>query len=72
MDCDIHASTVVSSPHADERLWSEVLWRGAYDLLVEPHESREVHQTVTGALRAVRPARLAGLRKSAASGGRTS
>ncbi len=35
VDRGSHASVVVSSPQADERLWSEVLWRGAYDLLVE-------------------------------------
>ena len=54
VDHGIQASTVVSSPQADEQLWSEVLWRGAYDLLVEPYETREVHQTIEGALRAAR------------------
>ncbi len=45
-------SMVVSSPQAYERLWCEVLWRGAYDLLVEPYKSGEVCRVVEGALRA--------------------
>jgi DNA-binding NtrC family response regulator len=52
VDNDIHASVVVSSRLADERLWSEVLWRGAYDVLVEPYEAEEVRRIVEGALRA--------------------
>lgn len=52
VDSDIPASVVVSSPRADEHLWSEVLWRGGYDLLVEPYESDEVRRTIEGALRA--------------------
>ena len=51
VDRSSHASVVVSSPQADERLWSDVLWRGAYDLLVEPYESGEVCRVVEGALR---------------------
>ncbi len=51
VDSHSHASVVVSSPQADERLWSEVLWRGAYDLLVEPYKSDEVIRVVEGALR---------------------
>ncbi len=51
VDRGSHASVVVSSPQADERLWSEVLWRGAYDLLVEPYKSDEVIRVVEGALR---------------------
>ena len=52
VDNGIHASVVVSSRLADERLWSEVLWRGAYDVLVEPYEADEVRRIVEGALRA--------------------
>jgi DNA-binding NtrC family response regulator len=59
VDNDIHASLVVSSPQADEILWSEVLWRGAYDLLVEPYESQELRNTLEGALRASQTSRLA-------------
>jgi FixJ family two-component response regulator len=50
---------IVSSPQADEILWSEVLWRGAYDLLVEPYESDELRNTLEGALRASQTSRLA-------------
>jgi len=50
------ANVVVTSEVGDERLWSEVLWRGAYDLLIEPVETREVQQVMEGALRASRPA----------------
>ncbi len=46
------ASLVVAVGQADERLWSEVLWRGAYDLLVEPYESSEVCRVVEAAARA--------------------
>ena len=46
------ASLVVTAGQADERLWSEVLWRGAYDLLVEPYESSEVCRVVEAAARA--------------------
>jgi DNA-binding NtrC family response regulator len=46
------ANVVVTSEVGDERLWSEVLWRGAYDLLIEPVEAREVRQVMEGALRA--------------------
>ncbi|MEX2303964.1 MAG: response regulator [Bryobacterales bacterium] len=52
VDKGIHASVVVSSQLADERLWSEVLWRGAYDVLVEPYEADEVRRIIEGALRA--------------------
>jgi DNA-binding NtrC family response regulator len=56
IDNNIHASMVVMARQADERLWSEVLWRGAYDLLVEPYEEGDVRQVVEGALRAVQKA----------------
>jgi DNA-binding NtrC family response regulator len=52
VDHEIHASLIVSSRHADERLWSEVLWRGAYDLIVEPFVPDEVRKVIEGALRA--------------------
>lgn len=52
IDNDIHASLVVIARHADERLWSEVLWRGAHDLLVEPYEGADVRRVVEGAVRA--------------------
>ena len=53
-DRGVEASVVVTSSYADERLWSEALWRGVYDLLVEPYERFEVQRTVHGAIRAAR------------------
>lgn len=50
------ANVVVASEVGDERLWSEVVWRGAYDLLLEPVEVRDVRQVMEGALRASLPA----------------
>jgi DNA-binding NtrC family response regulator len=52
VDNDMRASVIVSSPRADEHLWSEILWRGGYDLLVEPYEPDELRKTIEGALRA--------------------
>jgi len=56
IDNDIHASMIVVARQADERLWSEVLWRGAYDLLVEPYEDADVRRVVEGAVRATQGA----------------
>ncbi len=50
----LHASVVVCSSGANENLWSEVVWRGAYDLLVQPCEPEELCHSVEGALRAAR------------------
>lgn len=52
VDNGIEASVVVSSQRPDEHLFSEVIWRGGYDVLVEPYEKTEVRQTLEGALRA--------------------
>ena len=68
---NVQASVIVSSALADESLWSEILWRGAYDLLVEPWEDRELRRVVEGALRAVKARRAATQRRQwAAAGGR--
>lgn len=56
VDNAVEASVIVSCPLADERLWSEVLWRGAYDMLVEPYERSELRRIVEGAVRAIRAA----------------
>ncbi len=48
-------SFLVSTPLADYGLWSEVLWRGAHDLLVEPYSASEVGRIVESALRAQDP-----------------
>ena len=42
---------LVSTPLADEELWSEALWRGAHDVLVEPYSASELCRIVEGALR---------------------
>lgn len=54
----IDARVVVSSAAADERFWSEALWRGVYDVLVEPYEHAEVTRIVGGALRAIGDPRM--------------
>jgi DNA-binding NtrC family response regulator len=59
VDNAVQAGLVVSSPHADEILWSEVLWRGAYDLIVEPYQADELRKTLEGALRANESSRIA-------------
>jgi DNA-binding NtrC family response regulator len=45
------AAMIVACSEADERLWSEILWRGVYDLLVEPYDPDQVKRVVEGALR---------------------
>lgn len=50
---EVNTRVVVSSAVADERFWSEALWRGVYDVLVEPYEYSEVTRIVGGALRAL-------------------
>ncbi|SPE33636.1 hypothetical protein SBA3_2010012 [Candidatus Sulfopaludibacter sp. SbA3] len=55
---------VVTSRHADERLWAEALNLGAYDVLAKPYEPTEVIRVVSAAhLRRQHrntPARMAG------------
>ena len=51
----IAAHVVVCSRCADEGLWSEVLWRGGYDVLVEPFDRAELARIVEGALRTMNP-----------------
>lgn len=53
VDYDPQASVVVVAPSsADEILWSEVMWRGVHDMLVEPFTKNEAQQVLEGALRA--------------------
>ncbi len=54
VDNDLSASVVVIAPDANESFWSEVLWRGGYDLLLEPYEDLEIKRIVEGAARAAR------------------
>ena len=41
---------IVCSRLADERLWAEVIQYGAFDLITEPYEEREVIRIVQSAL----------------------
>ena len=53
VDYDPQASVVVVAPSsADEILWSEVMWRGVHDMLVEPFTKKEAQRVLEGALRA--------------------
>lgn len=58
VDRGLPVSVVVSCKveTADAQLWSEVLWRGAYDLLGYPYQDLEVRRSVEGAARAARQA----------------
>lgn len=59
IDSESGASVVVVAPSsADEHLWSEVIWRGAYDMLVEPFTADEARRVLEGALRAASGARF--------------
>jgi DNA-binding NtrC family response regulator len=42
---------IVTSLHADERLWADVLDRGGYDVLAKPFDGREVVRVVSLAWR---------------------
>ena len=53
--CDVLASTVragsparvlVCSQDADERFWSEAIWRGVHDILVEPFTTEYLRRSV--------------------------
>jgi DNA-binding NtrC family response regulator len=46
VDYGLDTRVVVCTPGADERLWAEVFWRGAYDLLVEPYNREQVRSIV--------------------------
>lgn len=56
VDRGLRVSLVVSctAAIADAHLWSEVFWRGAYDLLGYPYQHLEVCRSVEGAARAAR------------------
>ncbi len=43
------AKVVVCARVADERLWTQVLEAGGFDVLVEPYQAREVLRIVTAA-----------------------
>lgn len=45
------ARVILVSPVSDAALWSEAVWRGAYDVLVEPFAAWEFSRSMEGALR---------------------
>jgi FixJ family two-component response regulator len=49
VDYGLDARVVVCAPGADQRLWAEVFWRGAGDLLVEPYSREQVRSIVEAA-----------------------
>ncbi len=48
-DINTSAQVVVCARVADERLWSQVLEAGGFDVLVEPYQDREVRRIVMAA-----------------------
>jgi hypothetical protein len=50
-DYGVPASVVVDTTEVNQTLWSEVFWRGAYDLLIQPCDWNDVCQCFEGALR---------------------
>ena len=50
-DWSVPASVIVDTSEVNPTLWSEVFWRGAYDLLVQPCDWNDVCQCFEGALR---------------------
>ena len=49
-DYESPCEMIVCSRLGDERLWVEVMEQGAFDLLAEPYEEREVLRIIQGAL----------------------
>jgi DNA-binding NtrC family response regulator len=60
------AEVIVTSPVATQTLWSEIIWRGAYDLLIEPYGAEEVLRAVEGAIREARRTSVWKIRTNAA------
>jgi DNA-binding NtrC family response regulator len=53
VDYDPQAGVILIAPSsADEMLWSEAMWLGVHDILVEPFTETEAQQVVEGVLRA--------------------
>ena len=51
VDYDPQAGVILIAPSADEMLWSEAIWRGVHDILVEPFTEAEAQQVVESVLR---------------------
>ncbi len=54
-DTRTDAEVVVCARLADERLWTQVLEAGGFDLLVEPYEVAELHRILDRAMAAHAP-----------------
>ena len=54
------AQLIVTSRHADDRLWAEALNMGAFDVLAQPFDRKEVRRVVESAHRHRSPAQSAG------------
>ncbi len=48
-DLSATVAVVVCARVADERLWTQVLEAGGFDVLVEPYQDREVHRILAAA-----------------------
>ena len=46
---DMPARVLVCTREADERLWSEAIWRGVHDILVEPFPADHIRRSVESA-----------------------
>ena len=51
VEARIDVNMLVTKASPDARIWSEALWRGVYDILVEPYEEQEVYRAIEGAVR---------------------
>ena len=58
-DLNGSAAVVVCARVADERLWTQVLEAGGFDVLVEPYQEREVRRILGAAATGQAPPRLA-------------
>lgn len=55
VDYDPQAGVILIAPSsADEMLWSEAIWQGVHDILVDPFTETEARRVVEGALRVAR------------------
>ena len=67
VDRGLDTRIVVRSPLAAENLCAEVLWRGGFDVLVEPYQEGEARRIIESALQGKQPARLSVVRELAGS-----
>jgi response regulator of citrate/malate metabolism len=67
VEAGIDVNILVTTASPDASLWSEALWRGVYDVLVEPYEGIEVWRAIEGAVRNKGSAQSGSLRFAAVS-----